>query len=582
MISIITIPAPPRGDPEIRFDMRSALEYNLLISDGVGLWRDRGAAKRANEVFAHLETKNARVICVLDQTRKTTMTSLRAFYEKRLWPIAIGEIIAIYFLIYLTSYYDLIPQTRHYVRFLALIPIYQAGVSFGYNGAAISGIVVSVLYMPYMRLDKSVAADPHGVARAIAMIVFINAFGIFVGGVIGKSKRNHALMQSISSSTIEIMRQTDEKSAMLKLLNEAMISVEAERGAVLAQMTESPGIADWRMFASDGERVEEIEYYSSSHPLVWSAREGKTLVSCSARSDDRFARCPEDIPNGPAMSLPVGIGDEQYGAIFLSGKKNDYLFAKHDVAIALALAGTAGAAIHSVRQERKRQEQMAAESSMREIFSRFVSESVADHILGNPEALQGRWQEVTILVSDLRNFTSFSESMPPEQTVRQLNRYFTRMTDAIFENNGTIDKFVGDCIIAYWGAPYPDPDHAAKAARTAILMSEKLDALNREWSLSGDSEFRMGASIHTCMALIGNIGSERKKSFTIMGEDVEKAIELESLTKKYGVDIIFSSAAAGKINGADSGLRPLAKDEEYGDLYTIEIMPGDRRGAFMK
>jgi adenylate cyclase len=169
---------------------------------------------------------------------------------------------------------------------------------------------------------------------------------------------------------------------------------------------------------------------------------------------------------------------------------------------------------------------------------------VADFVLENPGLLKGRWQEVTILVSDIRDFTAMSERTAPHDLVSQLNEYFTAMVDVIFENRGAIDKFIGDCIIAYWGAPAPDPEHAAHALDAAGDMARALDALNASWAARGMPRFSTGIAVHTCKVLIGNLGDERKKAFTIMGEEVDRAIALEAMTKQLGACVIASESAA--------------------------------------
>jgi adenylate cyclase len=178
------------------------------------------------------------------------------------------------------------------------------------------------------------------------------------------------------------------------------------------------------------------------------------------------------------------------------------------------------------------------------IFSRYVSKDVYQELMNNPAAarLGGTRMFVTVLFSDLRGFTSLSERTPPERVIAQLNEYFSAMVEIVFQNRGTIDKFVGDMIMAIFNAPLPDPDHADHAVNCAVEMNRGLDELNRKWKLKGQAELRCGVGINSGEMIVGNVGAESIRSYTVIGDQVNLGARLESLCKEYSAEIIISES----------------------------------------
>ncbi|MGI6549504.1 MAG: CHASE2 domain-containing protein [Syntrophomonadales bacterium] len=178
----------------------------------------------------------------------------------------------------------------------------------------------------------------------------------------------------------------------------------------------------------------------------------------------------------------------------------------------------------------------------RALFGRYVSPAVVEELINHPELVElgGKRQEVTILFSDIRGFTSFSESMPPEKVVGRLNEYLSVMTTAIFKYGGMIDKYMGDGIMAVFGAPVYQPDHAAKAVSAAQEMRRQLVALNQGWESRAEPLFNIGIGLSTGTVVVGNVGSVERTDYTVIGEDVNLASRLESLNKEYGTQLILS------------------------------------------
>jgi len=185
------------------------------------------------------------------------------------------------------------------------------------------------------------------------------------------------------------------------------------------------------------------------------------------------------------------------------------------------------------------------------LFGKYVSKGVVDNILKGKIGVQleGASVEVTVLFSDLRSFTSLSESLTPQETGRLLNTYFDAMIPAVFKHDGTLDKLIGDAIMAFFGAPVGDPDHPVHAARTALDMAAALRVLRRESTVTGVEHLAMGIGLNSGMVTVGNLGSRSFMDYTVIGDTVNLASRLEGLTKHYGVEIIVSGDTAARLNG---------------------------------
>lgn len=187
-----------------------------------------------------------------------------------------------------------------------------------------------------------------------------------------------------------------------------------------------------------------------------------------------------------------------------------------------------------------------------QLFTQYVNKDVLNEVLHNYKeylkARAGQKVEITVLFSDIRGFTTISETTPPDKIVEMLNIHFSRMADIILKHNGTIDKYIGDAIMAFWGAPLKDEQHAENAVQAGIEMIKALDDVNRELKEKGlEMEIKIGVGINTGGATIGEIGSEKKKNYTIVGDTVNLASRLESITKEYRSPLVFSEYTYDRI-----------------------------------
>ena len=212
----------------------------------------------------------------------------------------------------------------------------------------------------------------------------------------------------------------------------------------------------------------------------------------------------------------------------------------------------------------------------RRTLERYVSKNLVREILENPDSyyssLKGVRVPVTILFSDLIGFTTLAEKADPEALVAQLNEHLTRMTSVIFNNGGTLDKFIGDAIMAVWGnvRSLGTAQDAKNAARAALAMRQELAQLNQKWRSEGRMGLGMGIGINQGEVIVGNIGSQERMDPTVIGDAVNLASRLEGLTRVYGVDILVGASAAELVR-EEVYLRSVARVQVKGKTKPVDV-----------
>jgi len=186
----------------------------------------------------------------------------------------------------------------------------------------------------------------------------------------------------------------------------------------------------------------------------------------------------------------------------------------------------------------------AEKRKIRNAFGLYLPPTLATLVSEHPEMLKlgGDKRELTVMFSDIRGFTTLSEGLEPEALVELLNEFLGAMTEVIFGSEGTLDKYIGDAIMAVWGAPIPQSDHAARACLAALGMVERLRVLAAQWAQRGLPRLSIGIGLNTGPMVVGNMGSARRLSYTVIGDNVNLASRLEGLNKMYGSGIIASES----------------------------------------
>jgi adenylate cyclase len=271
-------------------------------------------------------------------------------------------------------------------------------------------------------------------------------------------------------------------------------------------------------------------------------RERVALLSQDAASDEQFAGVDSIVSQGVRSTIcaPLVAETRVHGALYADRLDQFSTFKPDDLELISAVAAQTAIAVENARAH----ERLAREEVARANYSRFLPEYVVKQMLENPESfkLGGVMQTITVLFADIRGFTRISEHASPEKIVQLLNKYFSAMTDIIFAHGGTLDKYLGDGMLALFGAPTTTPQDAGNALNAAVAMQRRIIGINQELHAEGFPEIAVGIGLHTGEATVGYIGSERRSEYTAIGDTVNTASRLESNSK--GGEILVSDATA--------------------------------------
>jgi adenylate cyclase len=260
-------------------------------------------------------------------------------------------------------------------------------------------------------------------------------------------------------------------------------------------------------------------------------RDRVALLSQDAAADEQFAGVESIVSQGVRSTICAPLFTEAgvHGALYADRLDPFSAFKPDDLELISAVAAQTAIAVENVRAH----ERLAKEEVARANYSRFLPEYVVKQLLDNPDSfkLGGVLQTITVLFADIRGFTRISEHAPPEKIVQLLNRYFSAMTDIIFAHGGTLDKYLGDGLMALFGAPTTTPKDAANAIAAAVAMQRRMLSINDELHAEGFPEIGIGIGLHTGEVTVGYIGSERRSEYTAIGDAVNTASRLESNAK---------------------------------------------------
>jgi adenylate cyclase len=261
--------------------------------------------------------------------------------------------------------------------------------------------------------------------------------------------------------------------------------------------------------------------------------EKSAVLSDDAGADDRFKGGASILMQKVrgAMCVPlVGSEDKVLGVLYVDNFISTHRFTEEDLDFLIAFASIASAATENGQFADKIRQQ----AQVRGNFERFFTPQLAARIANSADAIKlgGEKRPVAVLFSDIRGFTALSETMNPDAMAKLLTEYFTEMVDCVFQHGGTLDKFIGDAVMAQWGAPLGEPDDGDRAMSAALDMMSALDKLNERWTSEGRPTVQIGIGLNFGEAFAGNIGSERRLEYTVIGDTVNTASRLCSVAKK--------------------------------------------------
>lgn len=322
------------------------------------------------------------------------------------------------------------------------------------------------------------------------------------------------------------------------------------------------------MFFDDSGEVSkqsEVRYKnpqnSANQPIILSKSvleiirsEQQPILIDDVSADERFSGSESIKISGlrSAMCAPLVGTNQLFGILYVDNLERASAFSQEELNVFALVAAQAGAAIDNAMAHQK----IAHGALQRSALERFLSPEVAEMVVANPDIrLGGVNQKVSVMFADIRGFTPMSEKMGPEQVVEILNEYFTRVTDVIFDFGGTLDKYLGDAVMAVFGAPISKGNDAAHCVNSAIQIQRLLIELNRDAAIRKWPELRVGIGINTGIVTAGNIGSPRRIDYTVIGDTVNTASRL------------MSNAAGGQI------LISQSTAEELGDGFDLQRLP---------
>ncbi len=323
----------------------------------------------------------------------------------------------------------------------------------------------------------------------------------------------------------ELGRAIDMDSILGKIVEQAYTVLTVDRVAIQLMDDSATLVTKIAKDKRGGDQPRAVP-----QSIAKKAVEDKVALSGDAGSDVGFEKGASIVLQKVRSFIcsPLMAGEGRVlGIMYVDNVSDTHKFGDEDLDFVIAFAGIAAVAIENSQfAERVRKEALA-----RSNFERYFTPQVAQRIAsaGAGAKLGGDKREVTVLFSDIRGFTALSETMPPADMAQLLTDYFTEMVECVFRNEGTLDKFIGDAVMAQWGAPIGTPEDPDKAMIAAIEMMAELDKLNVMWKQQGRPELQIGIGLNHGDCFAGNIGSERRLEYTVIGDTVNTASRLCSV-----------------------------------------------------
>jgi adenylate cyclase len=270
------------------------------------------------------------------------------------------------------------------------------------------------------------------------------------------------------------------------------------------------------------------------------AESRSAVLTADAIIDSRFSSSESIVAQGirSAMAVPLLSQGVLRGVLFCDTRERTNAFSEKDLKVLSGIAAQAAIALENAELAQK----IEREAVTRAELSRFLAPAVAEAVVsGKVELLRvGRLAEVSVIFADIRGFTSMAEADSPQETVAMLNTFFSAMSTVIFQNEGNLDKFIGDCVMATWGPPIPHADDAARALKCALEMLDEINAMNEARVEQGKKPIEVGIGVNTGQAVVGYIGSNERHEFTAIGDSVNTSSRLCGLAK--GGEVLASDA----------------------------------------
>ena len=372
------------------------------------------------------------------------------------------------------------------------------------------------------------------------------------GSGVSALRRDYEKLRIAHEFSKQIGVERDMEALLDKILTFAFRVLPADNGVILL-VDPASGELEPKAVKHRAERAGEVTLSGSVLARVRQSRE--SVLIADAGTDVNFSASASIIAQGirSCMAVPLMVRDEVRGVLFLDSRERAAAFSEKDLQLLSGIAVQASLALERTELAR----QIEAEAVTRANLARFLSPALVEQAQKGQLELSKGGQEtfVTVLFSDIRGFTSYSEAVGPQETVQLLNEYFEQMVDCVFRHGGVLDKFIGDAIMAIWGAPVQRPDDVERAVKSALEMQAVVSEFNESRAARGKPPVAIGIGVNAGPAVVGNMGSSKRLEYTVIGDTVNLASRL------------CGRAAPGEIVVSQAAL------SRTGTVFDIEALP---------
>jgi adenylate cyclase len=379
-----------------------------------------------------------------------------------------------------------------------------------------------------------------------------------------KAHKHLAIVYRVGRAISATLNLSELLNAIMKIIFEVIGPDEA----FIMLRDDAKGELKLRLFRSKGSTGKEGAVAVSRTILKRVVEERVAVLSADASTDSRFSSAQSVLRYHmmSTMCVPLMREDVVLGVLHVANRSSSGEFHEEDLQLLSGIANQAALAIENA----KLYHNIQVEVRRRNNLQRFLSPAAVDQIIDGTRELNlgGEIREVTVLFSDIRDFTKLSEDLPPNEVVGMLNEYFNEMSRIIFKYEGTIDKFIGDAIIVVFGAALQHPDDPLRAVRTAVEMQSSMRTLNTRWEGQGTKTFQIGIGVTTGDVLYGNVGSEQRMELTVIGDTVNFASRLADIAA--GGEVLVSGCTWNCLDGSIAGEKT-APMQIHGKAEPVEV-----------
>jgi adenylate cyclase len=355
-------------------------------------------------------------------------------------------------------------------------------------------------------------------------------------------------LRSLFKVTASISAQMELPSLLRMIAKEAVLAVGANQSSLMLLDKSRTILRTVAAYGADTPEIQNARARLGEGVVGWVAQHGKPRILQGRVNPDEFPHyVPKERTITSAACVPLQIKDRTIGVLNVNLLGTDRQFADNDLRLLMIYGNQAAVAIRNAALFRETQEK----AKMRAILEGYVSPPVAEALMRNPKGWMnlGETRELTVMFADIRGFTRVVDNMGPQRTRLFLNQFFTLMSEIIFKNQGTLDKFIGDSVMAFFGAPIGVTAPAVKAIEAARSMVQGFEDIRSEWATASPdvAELSLGIGISTGHLFIGNVGSKKRFDYTVIGQEVNVAKRLCDMAQ--GGQILISETTRKRLSG---------------------------------